>query len=85
MSSVQELERAAEVELARLGVAEELGWVLAMLAAYATYLQWHTWYVAALALIVAYVVATYPYRRREHIAEDAYHQAAGIGKYSPRG
>ncbi len=76
-----ELERRSEIESAKLGVAEDLGWGLAIFAALAVYLKWSAWYWAIAAFVATYYLATYPYRRREEAATDLYERAAKIGKY----
>lgn len=78
---IAELERRAELELQKLGVAEELGWVIAALAAVVVYLKWGGWLLLVCILLGSYFLVTYPYRRRESAAEDAYHKASGTGKY----
>lgn len=78
---VAELERRAEIEVQRLGVAEDLGWVIAVLAALVVYLKWGGWLLPVFALLGSHFLVTYPYRRRESAAEDAYHKASGMGKY----
>lgn len=75
------LERRAEIELQKLGVAEDLGWAIAALAAVVAYLKWGGWLLPVCVLIGSYYLATLPYRRRESAAEDAYNKASGTGKY----
>lgn len=84
MTDVRELEKLAEIEMAKLGVAEELGWGLAAFAALAAYLKWDNWLLAIVVLLGSYFAVTYTYRKRESAASNAYHQAAGIGNYSSR-
>ena len=81
MTPIEELEKRAEIEMACLGVAEHLGWWLAWFAAFTAYLSWDSWLIAGGVLVAIYVLATYPYRKREDAASDAYHRAAGLGKY----
>ena len=78
---VGELEHRADVEHGKLEVAEEFGWLVGILAAVIVYLKFGSWWLAALAVIGAYFLTTYPYRRRDRAAEDTYHRAAGLGKY----
>lgn len=78
---LKELEHHADIEAAKLGVAEEIGWVVAILAAVVVHLKWGGWLFPALAFVGSYYLATYHYRRGDSAAEDAYHRAACIGKY----
>jgi len=82
MASLTELEHQSEVADAELGVAEELGWPLAMLAGLAAYLKWDNGLLTLPIAIGAYVLAIYRYRRRVAHAEDKYFRAAGLGKYA---
>ena len=79
---ISELERLSEVADAALGVAEELGYTVALLAGLAAHLRWGSWLITVPAAVVAYVLSTYRYRRRADKAEDAYFRAAKLGKYS---
>jgi hypothetical protein len=85
MKHAKELEKSAEIEMEKLGVAENLGWWASCFAAYATYLKWDSWWLALAVMLGVYFVITLPYRKREKIAEDEYHKACGLGKYySPK-
>lgn len=81
MTQIEELEKSAEIELARLGVAEDLAWWIAIFAAVAAYSRWDSWLLALAIVFGGYFLITYPYRKRESAAEDAHHRAAGLGKY----
>jgi len=78
---VAELERRAEIEYEKLGVAEDLGWAIAAFAALAAYLKWPGWVLPIIIFIGTYYLVTYPYRRREEASTDAYQRASGTGKY----
>jgi hypothetical protein len=82
MTPDSDLQRQSEVADAELGVAEELGWPLAILAGLVIYLKWDSWLVGVAIAIGAYVLAIYRYRRRAAKAEDRYFRAAGLGKYA---
>lgn len=82
METIEELERRAEIALQRLGVAEDLAWTIGILAAAVAYLKEGGWLIPLIAFAAGYYLATYPYRRKEAAASDAYEQAAGLGKYS---
>lgn len=81
MTNIEELERRAEIELEKLGVAEDLGWGVALFAAFAAYLKWHSWWLAAAVVFGGYFLVTYHYRKRENAASDTYQRASGTGKY----
>ncbi|MBI4809604.1 MAG: hypothetical protein HY799_11735 [Nitrosomonadales bacterium] len=80
--ATEKFERLSQVADAELGVAEELGWAIAVFAALATYLKWESWLLTAAVGVSAYVLAIYRYRKRAAVAEDIYYRAAGLGKYA---
>lgn len=79
---LSDLKWRADVELEKLGVAEDLGWVIAALAAAVTYLKWGGWMLPILIFVGAYYLVTFSYRKREVAATDVYQRASGTGKYS---
>lgn len=81
MTNLEELEKRAEIEMEKLGVAEELGWGVAIFAAISAYLKWHNGWLAIGVLVGVYLLVTHPYRRRENAASDTYQHASGTGKY----
>lgn len=85
MTPEQELQHLSEIADARLDVAEELGWVVGVLAAFVVQMKWDTWVGAIVTVLVVYLIVTLPYRRRAAKAEDAYFKAAHLGKYSRAG
>ena len=82
MTLKSDLQHQSEVADARLGVAEELGWAVAIFAGVSVYLKWDSWLFALAVAIGAYLLAVYRYRRRAAQAEDKYFRAAGLGKYA---
>ena len=82
MTPDSELRHQSEVADAELGVAEELGWPLGILAGLVVYLKWDSWLIAVSVAAGVYVLAIYRYRRRSAQAEDRYFRAAGLGKYA---
>jgi len=74
------VEHRMELADAKLGVAEDLGWVAAGFAAVAMYLLLESWLAAIGAFVVIYLIATYRYRREKKAATDAYKRATGAGK-----
>jgi len=81
MPTESELDIACKVAGAKLGVAEQMRWPLAMLAAAATYGYAHSWLVAIGVWVVAYWLATYPYNKEYEVAWDQFEKATGTGKY----
>jgi hypothetical protein len=67
---------------ARLGVAEELGWTCAIVAALGLYAFFHSLFITIMGFGLIYYTVTFRYRRAANNAEDAFHKHAGIGKYS---
>lgn len=84
MTPEVKLQHQSAVADAELGVAEELGWAVALLAGVATYLNWGSWLIALPVAVGAYVLAVFRYRRRAARAEDEYFRAAGLGKYGAK-
>jgi hypothetical protein len=76
-----ELETRCRIALARLGVAEDLRWIIAPLGAIAVQHYWHTWPVSVGVAIVAFFAVPYPFSKEHDRAEDAYERATGTGKY----
>ncbi len=82
LDPIDELEYKAELAYVQLGVAEELGWPIGILSAYAVNLKWHwPWYLCIPLAIAIYFAVRYQYAKREAAAEDAHHRAAKLGKY----
>lgn len=79
---IKALEHRSEVADARLDVAEDFGWAVAGLSALLAGVSWH-WLAGVVALLPVYFTITRPYRAEATRAEDAFHSAAGTGKYSP--
>lgn len=81
-----DLQHHSELADARLGVAEELWWPLAMVAAAAAHLKWDNWFLTIAVVVAVYFFVTYRYRRAADKAEDEYFRDARLGKYaSPSG
>lgn len=82
IAAEDDLQHKSEIADARLGVAEEMAWPLALMGGTAAYLALSSWLLSAGVAIAVYVVACFRYRREADRAEDAYHRVARIGKYS---
>ena len=85
MGTEAELQTASELADAKLGVAEELAWPLAIFVAIAAHLAWGYWLLTFPLAAAGYYLATYKYRRESASAEDKYYKAAGLGKYVGQG
>ena len=72
MSEEDRLEHQMEIADARLGVAEDMGFWLAILLAVLVYREWGSWLATIAVGVVGYFGATYEYRREDKLAEDAY-------------
>ena len=81
MPEALDLERRSELADAKLGVAEEFAWAVAIFAAIAAHLKWESWYLTVPLGAAVYFIATYRYRRQASKAEDEYFRSAGLGKY----
>lgn len=75
------LEVEHEIAAAKLGVAEDLAWFLAI-ASGLLFGQTVHWAVGLVAFGAAFYYCTLPYRKQDSAAQDAYFRAAGIGAYS---
>jgi hypothetical protein len=83
-STNADLEQASEVADAKLGVAKELAWPLALLAGIATHFRWENWLLSIEVAVGAYLLVVFFYRRGAAAAEDQYYRAAGLGKHAFR-
>jgi uncharacterized membrane protein len=77
-----ELQHQSELANARLGVAEELWWPMAIVAAAAAHLKWDDWFLTIAVVVAAYFLVTYRYRRAADKAEDEYFRVARLGKHA---
>lgn len=82
MSEVGDLQRASELADAKLEVAEEFNWPLAILAATVVYMKWDSWLLAFGIGAVVFYLAAAPYRRASAKAEEDYFKEAKLGKYA---
>ena len=81
-SNVPELQQQSKIADAELGVAEELGGFIAILAALIIHLKGESWLLSIAAGIATYVFVVYRYRRKADAAEDSYFRQAGLGNYA---
>lgn len=77
-----ELQQQSELANARLGVAEDLWWPMAISAATAAHLKWDNWFLNIAVVVAVYFLVTYKYRRAADAAEDNYFRVARLGKYT---
>ena len=82
MSTELEFEHRSQIADAKLGVAEDLGWLVAILFAVVVHQKWESWLFTIMAAIVSYISAIYKYRKDSLKAEDEYYQIANLGKYA---
>ena len=75
------LERAHEVALARLDVAEDFSWPLSFACGVIAYLMNWTAVGALAAFCCVFWIAPRAYRKAEAQAEDEWHRAAKLGRY----
>ena len=66
---------------AKLGVAEQLSWPLAVFAAVAAHLAFGSWLLTIALLGGTYYLATLKFRKESAAAEDDYNKAAGLGRH----
>jgi len=76
------IKHRSELADAKLGVAQDVGWVAAGFAAVAIYLLLDSWLAGIGAFVGIYMAATFRYRKEVRAATDAYEKATGTGKNS---
>jgi hypothetical protein len=76
-NDVRDLEHKADIELARLRVAESIGWLAACLAAVLIASEFNL-LIGAFVGFIGYFLVTWPYRVKEEKADCAYRQAANL-------
>lgn len=77
-----ELKHQSELANARLEVAEELWWSMAIVSATAAHLKWSNWFLTLALFVVVYFIVVYRYRKYADKAEDEYYKVAYLGKYA---
>lgn len=81
---IDELQKRSEIHANRLGVAEDLGWIIGLLSAVIVHEKWGGWLIPALTIFVVFYFVTLSYRKKDDNARDEYHRTAGIAKYRVR-
>lgn len=81
MDSIAEVERRCDITAAKLSVAEELRLAVAAPFAYLVYLKYDSWVMATLVGIIIFLLIARWYEREYDMANDAYEQLTGTGKY----
>lgn len=66
-----ELDYQSKIADAELGVAEELGWHIAIFAGLSVHLQWENWLVTIATSIFMYVLSIHKWRKKASKAERA--------------
>ena len=82
MQTEPELERACQIAGARLRVAEELRWPLAMSGAINAYVFSNSWLIALGIAIAVYILTVHWYDKDYESAWDLYEKATKTGKHS---
>lgn len=77
----EELQHQSELADARLDVAEDLWWPIAILAAVTVNLRWDNWLLTVVAFVASYFLVVLKYRQTADKAEDEYYRVAHLGKY----
>jgi hypothetical protein len=80
-AKVDQLQKTSEIHANRLGVAEDLGWIVGLLSAVIVHEKWGGWLIPGVTIFVVFYFVTLSYRKKDDDARDAYHRAAGIAKY----
>ncbi len=81
---IDELQKTSEIHANRLGVAEDLGWIIGLLSAVIVHEKWGGWLIPAATIFVVFYFVTLLYSKKDDDARDAYHRAAGIAEYRVR-
>lgn len=76
-----ELEKRCEVTREKMGVAEDLGWPIAILAGLVVQIKWDSWLLGIVAGVVIYILVTHWYKKEYASASDVYQRATQTGKY----
>lgn len=77
-----ELRHESELADARLEVAEDLWWPMAIATAAAAHFWWANWLLTIAFFVAVYFLVVYRYRKSADKAEDEYYRVAHLGKYS---
>lgn len=67
---------------ARWAAEESLAWVIATETGWISQVYGHRWWLTVAVGVAAFFLVARFFGRREEAAEDAYHRAAGLGKYA---
>lgn len=81
MNSKFGAERRCDIATAKLGVAEELRWVIACPFAFLLYLKFDLWIPAAVVGVIIFFLVTHWYEREYDAANADYERLTGTGKY----
>ncbi len=75
MSDLEQLEHNADIALERLDVAEDLGWVVAILFAVIAHDYSDSFIASFVVFVLGYIAVTYRYRKDEKRHEEAFRAA----------
>lgn len=81
MPNEMELMKRCEIAREKMGVAEELGWPIAILAGLVVQMKMDSWLIGIVVGVVSYILVTHWYKKDYTMASDAYERATHTGKY----
>lgn len=76
-----ELEIRQRIAAAKLEVAEQWCWAVAMLTGAVVQLKWDIWWLSTIVGIAVFFLVPYTYDKDYEAASDKYERATGTGKY----
>ena len=81
MDAIADAERRCAITTAKLSVAEELRFAVAVPSAFLVYVKFDTWLGALAAGIALFLLVPHWYAKEYDAAWDAYERVTGTGKY----
>ena len=81
MTHEEQLEKQCDIASARMGMAEDLGWPIAILAGLIVQMRFDSWLFGIVVGVAVYVLVTHWYKKAYAAANDAYAKATNAGKY----
>lgn len=79
--NVPELEERMKLALAKLSVAEDLSWGMALFFGIALQLKWGLWWLSVVLALLLRYLAVKAFDRQYEEASDAWGRATGSGKH----
>jgi hypothetical protein len=81
MDAEAEAQKRCDIATAKLGVAEELRFAVAIPCAFAIYLKYDSWIVSIILGVMVFFLVTYWYEKEYDAVHDAYERLTGTGKH----